>query len=147
MTLLSFDGSHLKSIDKGFADAYYSTIADYRRNQSVIGNIDATLTYEVVAQVFRCVSMRALEVSRMPRVLLNESDEDVSERPEYARIAKINGMLFRLEAARCLTGCAYSLVESNKAGRNIRLRDRKSTRLNSSHSQISYAVFCLKKKK
>src|SRR2546430_7737439 len=29
---------------------------------------------------------------------------------------------------------------------NQRLRDRKSTRLNSSHSQISYAVFCLKKK-
>src|SRR5256886_2216799 len=28
-----------------------------------------------------------------------------------------------------------------------RLQDRKSTRLNSSHSQISYAVFCLKKKK
>src|SRR2546430_4727079 len=28
-----------------------------------------------------------------------------------------------------------------------RHRDRKSTRLNSSHSQISYAVFCLKKKK
>src|SRR2546427_5162260 len=34
---------------------------------------------------------------------------------------------------------------------DVRLRraegDRKSTRLNSSHSQISYAVFCLKKKK
>src|SRR2546430_4664009 len=29
----------------------------------------------------------------------------------------------------------------------IRRIDRKSTRLNSSHSQISYAVFCLKKKK
>src|SRR5438034_7802573 len=28
-----------------------------------------------------------------------------------------------------------------------RLRDRKSTRLNSSHTVISYAVFCLKKKK
>src|SRR2546430_10313439 len=28
-----------------------------------------------------------------------------------------------------------------------RISDRKSTRLNSSHSQISYAVFCLKKKK
>src|SRR2546430_12426936 len=27
------------------------------------------------------------------------------------------------------------------------IKDRKSTRLNSSHSQISYAVFCLKKKK
>src|SRR2546430_10284965 len=33
------------------------------------------------------------------------------------------------------------------APRTARRRDRKSTRLNSSHSQISYAVFCLKKKK
>src|SRR5438034_6219717 len=29
----------------------------------------------------------------------------------------------------------------------VLLRDRKSTRLNSSHTVISYAVFCLKKKK
>src|SRR2546427_9328976 len=33
------------------------------------------------------------------------------------------------------------------AGRDDFGGDRKSTRLNSSHSQISYAVFCLKKKK
>src|SRR5688572_32423336 len=32
-------------------------------------------------------------------------------------------------------------------GRSLHRGDRKSTRLNSSHSQISYAVFCLKKKK
>src|SRR5688572_30936853 len=32
-------------------------------------------------------------------------------------------------------------------GTPILVGDRKSTRLNSSHSQISYAVFCLKKKK
>src|SRR5688572_31487529 len=32
------------------------------------------------------------------------------------------------------------------AGIGEQLTDRKSTRLNSSHSQISYAVFCLKKK-
>src|SRR5206468_8119729 len=31
--------------------------------------------------------------------------------------------------------------------RSIEYKDRKSTRLNSSHDQISYAVFCLKKKK
>src|SRR3712207_6891885 len=31
--------------------------------------------------------------------------------------------------------------------RYVRDRDRKSTRLNSSHANISYAVFCLKKKK
>src|SRR2546430_16609586 len=33
------------------------------------------------------------------------------------------------------------------AAEHGRRQDRKSTRLNSSHSQISYAVFCLKKKK
>src|SRR5215208_7950913 len=33
------------------------------------------------------------------------------------------------------------------ARRTLHVRDRKSTRLNSSHVAISYAVFCLKKKK
>src|SRR5205807_9016099 len=33
-----------------------------------------------------------------------------------------------------------------RAGRGMQTRDRKSTRLNSSHLVISYAVFCLKKK-
>src|SRR2546427_5762514 len=37
--------------------------------------------------------------------------------------------------------------EGSRRGRRRDGRDRKSTRLNSSHSQISYAVFCLKKKK
>src|SRR3712207_7044355 len=32
-------------------------------------------------------------------------------------------------------------------GQEVRRSDRKSTRLNSSHANISYAVFCLKKKK
>src|SRR2546430_7196384 len=35
----------------------------------------------------------------------------------------------------------------NPVSRMKLVEDRKSTRLNSSHSQISYAVFCLKKKK
>src|SRR2546430_9134045 len=33
-----------------------------------------------------------------------------------------------------------------RKARRLSVQDRKSTRLNSSHSQISYAVFCLKKK-
>src|SRR3712207_6572338 len=33
------------------------------------------------------------------------------------------------------------------SGTLVELQDRKSTRLNSSHANISYAVFCLKKKK
>src|SRR2546427_8886727 len=41
-----------------------------------------------------------------------------------------------------------SAHEGHASSRNLgRQGDRKSTRLNSSHSQISYAVFCLKKKK
>src|SRR5690242_21265120 len=37
--------------------------------------------------------------------------------------------------------------ELRLAVRELSARDRKSTRLNSSHMSISYAVFCLKKKK
>src|SRR2546430_7655147 len=39
------------------------------------------------------------------------------------------------------------VLAAAKRRRPAVLTDRKSTRLNSSHSQISYAVFCLKKKK
>src|SRR5438874_6228624 len=39
------------------------------------------------------------------------------------------------------------LPEREGAAQRLRLEDRKSTRLNSSHVEISYAVFCLKKKK
>src|SRR2546430_4228482 len=43
--------------------------------------------------------------------------------------------------------CGYAdLVRAVSHGPRRQQRDRKSTRLNSSHSQISYAVFCLKKK-
>src|SRR5688572_31729282 len=38
----------------------------------------------------------------------------------------------------------FDLADPSRRDRDV---DRKSTRLNSSHSQISYAVFCLKKKK
>src|SRR2546426_8319710 len=53
----------------------------------------------------------------------------------------------------CTTGC---LSRGSRSSRNLSrrpcscakcARDRKSTRLNSSHLVISYAVFCLKKKK
>src|SRR6266850_3179162 len=40
-----------------------------------------------------------------------------------------------------------ALINVPRCGSRISSRDRKSTRLNSSHLVISYAVFCLKKKK
>src|SRR3712207_7152571 len=46
-----------------------------------------------------------------------------------------------------LTDGAIDYAAEQKVGRNGNwLVDRKSTRLNSSHANISYAVFCLKKK-
>src|SRR2546430_12646714 len=48
----------------------------------------------------------------------------------------------RMEAAAAAAG-----VELEGVADGGHFLDRKSTRLNSSHSQISYAVFCLKKKK
>src|SRR2546430_3575771 len=48
-----------------------------------------------------------------------------------------------------ISKCRIALKEARETLYWLRLitADRKSTRLNSSHSQISYAVFCLKKKK
>src|SRR5258708_18973461 len=55
-----------------------------------------------------------------------------------ARVARdVNGLL---------AGVQKAGVEVDGSRRGLPLADRKSTRLNSSHQIISYAVFCLKKK-
>src|SRR2546430_12005981 len=55
-----------------------------------------------------------------------------------------------------MDGVLHGIARDQRYGQEVALTDvvldgnrldRKSTRLNSSHSQISYAVFCLKKKK
>src|SRR5688572_31249984 len=51
--------------------------------------------------------------------------------------------LARNRRGAALPDVGQPMVAASQSGRE----DRKSTRLNSSHSQISYAVFCLKKKK
>src|SRR5690554_7395271 len=48
-----------------------------------------------------------------------------------------------IECYRHLHRCRHALIQCLAAA----VQDRKSTRLNSSHVRISYAVFCLKKKK
>src|SRR2546430_7414640 len=59
--------------------------------------------------------------------------------------------LFRSRAAQHVGeqvhGDGILAIGGDRRERHAGERDRKSTRLNSSHSQISYAVFCLKKKK
>src|SRR2546430_3158006 len=61
-----------------------------------------------------------------------------------------SGLIGGLFVALAYFGTDQSQVQRYLGGSNLResrVGDRKSTRLNSSHSQISYAVFCLKKKK
>src|SRR5437773_3508166 len=56
--------------------------------------------------------------------------------------------LFRSDDVVAVTGQQPRVVAAPAAGHgDASPRDRKSTRLNSSHITISYAVFCLKKKK
>src|SRR2546430_9580213 len=49
-------------------------------------------------------------------------------------------------SARTLTSLGWRGILARQRDDVVATADRKSTRLNSSHSQISYAVFCLKKK-
>src|SRR3712207_7158466 len=74
-----------------------------------------------------------------PYTTLFRSDTglDATGEPVFDRIA---------ELVRTLLGAPVALV-SLLDDRHEFFPDRKSTRLNSSHANISYAVFCLKKKK
>src|SRR5688572_32216456 len=83
-------------------------------------------------------------IRRPPRSTLfpTRRSSDLTDLPEH-------GPLLMSSEPRLLPKAAIHAAEV----RDLILRpvfdpeDRKSTRLNSSHSQISYAVFCLKKKK
>src|SRR2546427_8361915 len=82
--------------------------------------------------------------SNLLTVILSYSDlllEDLPpEIPDRADVAEIRKAAV---AASSLTRQLHAFSRQQV----LEPRDRKSTRLNSSHSQISYAVFCLKKKK
>src|SRR2546430_4471422 len=58
-----------------------------------------------------------------------------------------NGVASARHSGEGRMGCGPDWKCTRVARGRDAIRDRKSTRLNSSHSQISYAVFCLKKKK
>src|SRR2546430_7478322 len=65
-----------------------------------------------------------------------------SQQPRVVRVSAI-ARPDRLVQRQLVAGAVLGPARAVRA----RDQDRKSTRLNSSHSQISYAVFCLKKKK
>src|SRR2546422_8076482 len=97
-----------------------------------------------------CVMIRRPPRSTLfPYTTLFRSIENAADQggPQaVTRVAKEQGMvLTQPEAAYLSKGGKRRSLE--KALTELFDRDRKSTRLNSSHGYISYAVFCLKKKK
>src|SRR5207248_10708885 len=108
-------------------------------------HVEQRLDLEVVVRVERACQRGAIDRDRGLRAL-----EVVPLRDLFGRL--VDGVVDFLEVR------SSGNIERRKAshGENIRVRgarcavtseDRKSTRLNSSHRTISYAVFCLKKKK
>src|SRR2546430_3193883 len=76
---------------------------------------------------------------RSPRNTMNSTEMSTYRHQLLALRNQLNGDVSHLSDE--------ALRKNGDAGGNLSNTDRKSTRLNSSHSQISYAVFCLKKKK
>src|SRR5690554_7172703 len=80
------------------------------------------------------------------RTYLNEflNDPRVIEYPYLKRKLLVNGIIipFRIKESTKI----YQELWDLSGGVSPLMKDRKSTRLNSSHVRISYAVFCLKKK-
>src|SRR5438270_10433225 len=80
--------------------------------------------------------------------------ESATSRFGFFTSAAVKPMLFQASAENSDPTCATPKATNNPnaplaaltVGKKLFRKDRKSTRLNSSHSQISYAVFCLKKK-
>src|SRR3712207_7545895 len=82
------------------------------------------------------------------RSLGDDVPDPVERRPPQQRVG------VRLECALADDGpvglvleVPLDLASVDEPAHRRHVRDRKSTRLNSSHANISYAVFCLKKKK
>src|SRR5947208_8685815 len=96
---------------------------------TVIGYFDSLFTNDVTINVKFALGER----------LQSHDDTTIT----YERMADINAPGSLLGAS----NTQYDIFDYATVRNRLLTRDRKSTRLNSSHQIISYAVFCLKKKK
>src|SRR2546429_9013970 len=104
--------------------------------RSKIKNAKAVVT---VSEYNRRYLMSLLEPLAKNKVHCVYNGADLSQYEYRPSGEKPNGLPVILSVAR--------LIEKKGLPRGLPEGDRKSTRLNSSHGYISYAVFCLKKKK
>src|SRR5699024_11913634 len=75
---------------------------------------------------------------------VSDSDPDLLRHLEGSGVTP--GVHIRVDPRPFEALAEFSIVSGTRSGSVVSLPDRKSTRLNSSHVSISYAVFCLKKK-
>src|SRR3989442_4359729 len=93
--------------------------------------------------MYRCMFFFFLMIRRPPRSTLfpyTTLFRSLGDGPELRRLGD-------LDVGGDLDRGRHGTVCSTRAAATRAPKDRKSTRLNSSHVRISYAVFCLKKKK
>src|SRR5256886_5670053 len=95
------------------------------------------LPYKYVIKTIDCIISCQIDSYRA------KSDHSMPKQVTENELQRIEDVLLRFPAGLSLVELRNELSERPAGNRR---RDRKSTRLNSSHSQISYAVFCLKKK-
>src|SRR5690606_41633024 len=87
---------------------------------------------------------RSSDLAQEPDAVLEPRREHL--RRNRARTAQTRGRAPRLRPRVALRAARHEAPQVPEEHPLSRRRDRKSTRLNSSHVKISYAVFCLKKK-
>src|SRR5690625_6878416 len=101
-----------------------------------LGDLDDE-TLGVATQPFQIdLATRGIEHAAIKIIVHPESDQVVNDAALIIEHAAVDGL--------ALFGGAVNVVGQHALEKLA--RDRKSTRLNSSHVAISYAVFCLKKK-
>src|SRR5256885_9876671 len=95
--------------------------------------------------------MRASALQIIPNQLFGEVSGATICVVHHNNIGKLEECIKRKKVVYCILGMACNHSDNDCISRiepeDLLGKDRKSTRLNSSHLVISYAVFCLKKKK
>src|SRR5205085_12626857 len=114
------------------------------------GPVDDEARTEPGAEAEKQHTAAAITAGRLHRGVVDhphrpaEGALEVETDPAATQVVRLGGDLAAQHQARIAD--RYRCIFPAR-GALAHLLDRKSTRLNSSHSQISYAVFCLKKKK
>src|SRR5256884_4663949 len=132
---------HLKIAAEDAALRHLAKISDGDARKAVNAIEIAALTTEPAADGFIHIDVAIAEQSIQRKAIVYDADEDANYDTISAFIKSMRGS----DPDAALYWLA-KMIEAGEDPRNIARRDRKSTRLNSSHGYISYAVFCLKKK-